>query len=285
MGFMIASILVLVRELTSQSFRNVSQLEAFTGRTVMGQVPLLKTYKRDETLTYLSRNPTSAPSEAVHNMQTSIRMLNIDQPPQVIMLTSCVPGEGKTTLSLALAHSLASLGRRVLVVEGDVRRNVMRPHFPNVTAQGSIMDVLSGDKTPEEGVTPINVNGVSFDLLFGAKHTSNAMNIFASTRFSEMIKQLRELYDVVVIDTPPVLVVPDARAIAPHSDALIMVVKWDSTTRQQVAEGIRMFSSINLPISGFVLNQISPVGMKRYGYGSEYGAYSNYGSKYYSNSG
>lgn len=83
--------------------------------------------------------------------------------------------------------------------------------------------------------------------------------------------------------TPPVLVVPDARIVAQLVDAVIFVVKWDSTPRTQVTDALAMFESVNHPVSGIVLNQISPKGMKRYGYGGRYGAYSAYGSKYYAN--
>jgi len=98
---------------------------------------------------------------------------------------------------------------------------------------------------------------------------------------ASIIKEARTQYDIIVIDTPPVLVVPDARVIAQSVDAILFAVKWDSTSKTQVEEGLRMFETVNLKVSGLVLNQISPKGMKRYGYGGKYGAYSAYGKGYY----
>jgi Mrp family chromosome partitioning ATPase len=95
---------------------------------------------------------------------------------------------------------------------------------------------------------------------------------------------IRKVYDVIIIDTPPVLVVPDARVIGQSADAIIYSVKWDKTAKAQVDEGIRQFATANLRITGFALSQIDPDGMKRYGYGGKYsadGAYAKYGKGYY----
>ena len=86
-----------------------------------------------------------------------------------------------------------------------------------------------------------------------------------------------------IIDTPPVLIVPDARVIGQSVDAILYTVKWDQTSRTQVREGLRMFETVNLKVTGLVLGQIDAKGMKRYGYGGEYGAYGAYGAKYYHN--
>jgi Mrp family chromosome partitioning ATPase len=87
----------------------------------------------------------------------------------------------------------------------------------------------------------------------------------------------------VIVDTPPVLVVPDARVIAQYVDSVIYVVHWDNTTKSQVENGVRQFRSVNVNVDGLVLSKINPKGMKRYGYGARYGAYAAYGGSYYNN--
>ena len=87
-------------------------------------------------------------------------------------------------------------------------------------------------------------------------------------------------YDYIVVDTPPVLVVPDARIIAQHVDAVIYTVKWDSTRHRQVLDGLKAFESVNVKVAGLVLGQVSPKGLKRYGYGDSYGAYAAYNGYY-----
>jgi Mrp family chromosome partitioning ATPase len=93
--------------------------------------------------------------------------------------------------------------------------------------------------------------------------------------------QMRTQYDIIIIDTPPVLVVPDARIIAQQADALLFSVRWDSTSHAQVTEAMRQLQTSNIRPTGLILSLISPQGMKRYGYGGRYGAYGGYGGKYY----
>ena len=204
----------------------------------------------------------------------------MDNPPQIILSTSSVPGEGKTTNSLALAQNLLGLGKRVLLVEGDIRRRTLHEYFSDVPAQG-IVSVLNGDISLSEAV--FQNEGFGADVLAGEKTPINAADLFASEKFKGMLKEARASYDAIIIDTPPVLVVPDARIIAEQVDAIIFTVQWDKTSKPQVEEALRTFHTSGQRVTGLVLSQISARGMKRYGYGGNYGAYSGYGSKYYSN--
>lgn len=109
------------------------------------------------------------------------------------------------------------------------------------------------------------------------KNFKNAADIFSSESFSKLVTEARNNYDYIIIDTPPVLVVPDARIIVQNCDALLFVVKWNKTSTLQIQEGLRMLDSPNSRISGVILSQIDPKGMRHYGYGDQYGAYASYG--------
>jgi Mrp family chromosome partitioning ATPase len=124
------------------------------------------------------------------------------------------------------------------------------------------------------------VEDLGFDILTGTKSDVNAADLFASERFSSLLKNLREHYDYILIDTPPVLAVPDARVIGSLSDANIYVVQWNGTTRTQVRQGLEMLGSVSVDITGLVLNKLDARKMKTYGYGGQYG-YDTYGSSYY----
>ncbi len=270
LGLMAGAALVLIRETLSDSFREAQSLEASTGYAVIGEIPRIPPRKRKAVLSYFAEKPTSAAAEAVRNLRTSVLLSNIDSPPRVIMVSSSIPGEGKTTVSLSLAHNLAEMGRRVLLIEGDVRRRVMSGYF-DVKPEGGMISVLTGQRGFSQ--TVVHDKKVGIDVLFGEETKANAADIFASARFAELVAEARKHYDHVIIDTPPVLVVPDARIIAQHVDAGIFVVRWDSTSRKLVSEALGMFESVNVQISGLVLNNIDLRGMKRYGYGYGYGAY------------
>lgn len=273
LGLMAGSGFVLLREFAQNTFREASELESRTGYTVIGQVPSIPARRRKNVLKYLTDKPTSAAAEAIRNLRTSVLLSNIDNPPQIIMSTSSIPGEGKTTQSLALTQNLTGLGKRVLLIEGDIRRRVFSQYF-DIADQPGLVSVLSGNTQLSESA--IRIDELGADVLLGEKAKTNAADIFSSERFAEFLNHARELYDYIIIDTPPVLAVPDARIIGKSVDAVIYTVKWDSTSHRQVREGIRAFEDVNIRIAGLVLGQISSRGMKRYGYGDSYGAYSAY---------
>lgn len=279
-GMFLGTALVLILEASQNSFRTARELENATGYTVMGQLPLIPARKRKDALAYLADKPTSAAAEAVRNLRTSVLLSNMDQPPQVIMSTSSIPGEGKTTVSLSMAQNLTGMGKKVLLIEGDIRRRVFGQYMDSKDKKG-LLAVLSGEATVEDAI--VHDERVGADILIGEQTNTNAADVFSSDRFKTFIDEMRAVYDVIIIDTPPVLIVPDARIIAGVCDAVLFTVKWDSTSRPQVEEALRMFETVNQKVSGLVLNQISPRGMKRYGYGGKYGAYSAYGAKYYTN--
>ena len=278
LGAMVGSGLVLLREFKTRTFRTANELEQHTGYTVIGQIPLIPSRHRKDTLKYLSDKPTSAAAEAIRNLRTSLMLSNLDKKPQVIVSTSSIPGEGKTTVSLSLAKFLSGLGKSVLLVEGDIRRRTLNEYFPDMPRNG-IASVLNGDVKFADGIhTP---DGFGADVLGGEKTNVNAADIFSSDRFKSFISEMRDQYDFIIIDTPPVLVVPDARIISQNADAILFSVKWDSTNKGLVEESMRFFHNSNQRITGLVLSQIDEKGMKRYGYGGEYGAYGIYGKGYY----
>ncbi len=280
LGFMFASAVVLLREARKNTFRAADELERITTYPVIGQLPLLPIRRRRDALAYLSEKPTSAAAEAVRNLRTSVLLSNVDKPPQVIMTCSSFPGEGKTTIALALAQNMSKMGKRVLLIEGDVRRRVFKQYMQHKGAKG-LVQALSEGLPLSEVVVPDD--RVGCDVLLADKSTENAADLFSSKKFSDIVQQARDEYDHVIIDTPPVLVVPDARIISQNTDAIVFVVQWDKTIKPAVIDALRQFESVNTQVSGLVLNQISLRGMRRYGYGDKYGAYSSYGSKYYVN--
>lgn len=277
LGLMLGSGVVLVTESRQSTYRTARDLELSTRRTVMGQIPMIPSRSRKDAIAYLADKPTSSAAEAVRNLRTSVLLSNLDSQPQVIVTTSAVPGEGKTTTALALAQNLTQMGRKVLLVEGDIRRRVFSQYF-RFDGKKGLLSVLAGETRVEDVVAHDPRVG---DVLIGEETKANAADVFSSDRFAGFVRDMRALYDFIIIDTPPVLVVPDVRIIGHQADALLFVVKWDSTSQVQVEESMRLFDTANLKVTGLVLSQISPQGMKRYGYGDSYGAYSAYGKKYY----
>ncbi len=262
LGAALASGLVLLREARASTFRTAEDLELLTGYRVLGQTPRLPVSRRAGVLDHLVNKPASAGAEAIRNLRTSLMLANIDHPPQVIVMTSSVAGEGKTTQSIALALNYAGLGRKVLLIEGDLRRRVFSA-YTTLATKGGLAAIITQSR-PEEAVIQTDPR-LGIDILQAEPTRVNAADLYASAAFASFLRRMRESYDIIVIDTPPVLPVSDARVICQHADAILYTVLWDKTPRAQVAQGLKSFADAGLRVTGLVLSQIDPRRMKRYG--------------------
>jgi len=270
LGFMIGASIVLLREFRNKTFRIPEDLETQTGLTVIGEVARTHSRRRGRLLKEIVSQSNSALTEAVRNLRTSIMLSSISGPPQVIMMTSSVPAEGKTTLSLALGHSLGSMKKKTLLIEGDIRRRTFREYFPSAPSRG-LVSVVAGETALEDAVHHSDQLGIDVLMAEGAK--INAADFFTSGNFQSFLDVARKSYDFIVIDTPPVLAVPDARVMGPLMDVVLYVVHWDSTTQRQVRQGLHAFATVNVPVTGLILSQIDQRRQKSYGYGDGYGTY------------
>ncbi|MDB9697689.1 polysaccharide biosynthesis tyrosine autokinase [Amylibacter sp.] len=276
-GLIIGASLILYWELRFSGFRSVNELREKIGYSVLAGVPLIPLGNRKTPIDYFKTKPNSMVSEAVRNLRTSIIMSNSNQDKKVIMLTSSIPKEGKTILTYALAQNMVGLGKRILLIEADIRR---RDHSVKIDRNNTVtlLDLMMGHKEFKD-VNPF-VEELGFDILTATRSDINAADLFASERFPKLLTELREYYDYIIIDSPPVLSVPDARLISTISDISIYIVKWNKTTHAQVDQGLDMITSMGVKTIGLVLNQIDSNKAKTYGYTGSYG-YDTYGSKYY----
>jgi len=259
-----------LREFRNKTFRIPEELEQQTGLTVVGEITRSKSSSRKRLLNDIASQSNSALTEAVRNLRTSIMLSSVSGPPQLIMLTSSVPAEGKTTLSLALSHSLRAMNKKVLLIEGDIRRRTLREYFKAKTA-GGLISVVAGKTPLAEAVH--HSEALNIDVLMGEGTKINAADFFTSDAFQDFLRETRETYDFIIIDTPPVLAVPDARIIGPMADVVLYCVHWDSTTQRQVRKGLHAFATVNVPVTGLVLSQVNQRRLKGYGYDDGYGAY------------
>ncbi len=280
-GLAIGAAGVVGWEVLRTGLRSAQDLEAATGHPVIGQIPLVPRETAPEVLSYFVEKPTSMASEAVRNLRTSILTSDLDHSPKVIMLTSSVPGEGKTITSITLAQNFTGLGKRVLLIEGDIRHRVFRDYLELKKTNG-LLSVLSGEATLAEAVERNYLTDA--DVLLGERTAMNAADVFSSGRFRALIAEARAQYDIVILDTPPVLVVPDARIVAQFADAVVYAVEWNATPRRDVVAGLRMMADGGIRVTGLVLTRIDLKKLKRYGEYAGYGTYSaqkKYGKTYY----
>lgn len=196
----------------------------------------------------------------------------------VIGVTSSVQGEGKSTTSINLSYMLAEDGKRVCLIEGDMRAPTMKSKM-NLNPTNGLSKVLAGMATPEECyVTALHEN---LNLLPAGGMPPNPAELLGSERMIQLVKKLRESFDYVIIDLPPVTVVADALAVSGALDGMIVVVEEGSTTKRELADAMQRLDVINDKVLGFVVTHAgsakSRYGKKKYG---KYGYYYAYGYGY-----
>ncbi|MEM1314080.1 MAG: polysaccharide biosynthesis tyrosine autokinase, partial [Pseudomonadota bacterium] len=186
LGGLVGIAVVLLLDKMNRSFRTPEQLERFSGLSVLGTIPVAPVRMRRGLLDYARSHSSSSLMEAIRNLRTGVLTARIDDPPQVIMLSSSLPKEGKTTTSLLLAQNAASLGKKALLIECDFRRRTFRNYF-DTEGRAGLMSLLMREKTWDEIVHHDEVSGL--DVIIGEESQTNAADVFASQRFREFVEE------------------------------------------------------------------------------------------------
>jgi capsular exopolysaccharide synthesis family protein len=193
--------------------------------------------------------------------------------PKVILITSCIPGEGKTTVTTNLAVAFAQHDRRVVIVEADMRRPKMKRKM-DFPGDIGLSNVLAGSCSVDQAI----LRGIyvpTLDVLPAGPRPPMPSEILGSAAFDELLTHLRSYYDIILIDSPPALVVTDAVSISAKADAVLWVSQAGEVTRPQLARADHTIQRNGMPVIGFVVNRLRR-NLERYDYGYEYGAYGKY---------
>ena len=281
-GFLIGAAFCISRAMAvAGGFHSSSQMEAVTGKAVFGEVPRIRARKRSRFFTYIREHPTSAIAEAFRNLRTSVFMSKSDARPRVILVSSALSGEGKSATCLALAHQMSELGSKILLVDGDTRRGGLASYLGVSQPEHSLTEALRDDLDWRQAVIP--AAAPNLDFVHGGTGLANIPDYFAKQWFPAFIDEALKQYDTIVIDTPPVLLVTDARILARVADVILFVVRWNSTSQQQVQDAIKKFESLGYPVSGLVMSMLDARGMRRYGYDNSYGPTTGRAASYFNN--
>jgi exopolysaccharide transport family protein len=219
--------------------------------------------------------PLSPFSEAVRTLRSGIHMSDVDRPPKVIHVTSSRPGEGKTTLAVSLAISAAFSGLKVALVDADLRHPSVSRFFKLEQEKG-LVDLLTG-ATTSDNVFKFQ-NDLKLMVVPAGSKSLNPTDLLGSERMKLLVSHLRETFDYVVVDTPPVGPVVDPVIVANLADKTIFVVQWASTPRELIETSIQQVS-MHKRIAGVVLNSVNQDRARKYG-GEYY--YGKHYEKYYS---
>ena len=188
---------------------------------------------------------------AVKTLATNIRFASVDNPVRSIVVTSSIPNEGKTTIATNLAQALASGGKSVLIVEGDMRRRSLASTL-GTHARNGIYAVLSGQVELDDAVVRTSTRNVWF--LDSEPHIPNPVDILSSKRFRSFIERLKDEYDYVVLDTPPLSAFIDAAVLGSIADGTLLVVRRNFVRREEVLSSYEQLKKAEANVLGTVLN-------------------------------
>lgn len=266
-------ILVFMRDYLDNSLHSVADVERRLGVGVLGTLQICNPkvgYDVNPARTFLE-DPNCAFSESVRTLRTAVLLSAIDEPHRVVAVTSSVPGEGKTTVAINLSFALGQM-KKVLIVDADLRRPNVGSAIGEGMGQGpGLVDFLAGEATIEECIR--NTSSPNVFVLPAGKRFNSPLELISSQKFGKTLDKLKDMFEVVVIDCPPLKPVSDSLVISRYANAVLYVVKSDVTPHQLVSAALKRLHDIDAPLLGVVLNLVDFQKADRYGHYS-------YGYKY-----
>lgn len=271
-------------EQINNTIRNATDVEDQVGLPLLGMVPLLSDKAREQAGLALFDDTERGFGEAIRTIRTGIALSNLDRPHQIILVTSSLGAEGKSTVAMNLALAFAQ-GERVLLLDADMRRPSVARNLNLDRSQPGLSELLAKQASIEDCVTTLEE--YKLDVLKTGMIPPDPLRLLSSGAVSELMKELRGTYDRVIIDGPPILPVSDSAVLSTHADSLVYVIKSDATSVRQIKNGLGQLQRFNAPMirargantarratdyfAGVVVNQIDVREAERFGY---YGGYS-----------
>ncbi|GMQ81788.1 MAG: exopolysaccharide regulatory tyrosine autokinase VpsO [Rhodothermia bacterium] len=277
LGLGIGTLIAFLRDHLSNTFKTKEDVEERLNLPVIGVLPRLKTGRSSNSQVerLVLGDPRSPFSEVINDIRTAILFSHIDTPSKVVLVTSAVPGEGKTTLVSNLALAFSRRGR-TLLIDADLRNG----RFQQITDMKNhlgLTDMLSGGCTRKEAVVQDPEASNLFILMTGTA-PPNPLEIVASKRFSDELTRLRDIFDYIVIDGTPLLPVSDSVVLARLVDATVLTVRTDDTTCDATLDALKRLRAARVEPVGVVMQQVDMRKLRSYGrrYMSSYSGYYGY---------
>jgi len=236
---------------------------------VISTIDLFK--NKNETIAQnVLKDSSSLIAESFKGLRTSVFLSSAGKPPKTLLITSMVPGEGKSSVAICLAASIAQTGKNILLIDADMRRPVQHKNLSQENISG-LSSILAG-VTKESESKKLNVVE-NMDLITAGPIPPNPSELLSSKKMTEMLTLFSAAYDMIIIDSPPLASVTDPVILSQEVDGVIIVTWAGKTTYEILGKGLKQLSEINAPVTGLVLNRFNA---KKSGY------YYNYGDYYYS---
>jgi capsular exopolysaccharide synthesis family protein len=256
--------LALLLQLRDTRVHTEAQVQNITGSRVLGEIPFER--RVGSTPLLVDDDPTSKFAESFRQLRTNVQFLSVERESTVLVVTSSVPGDGKSVTAANLAVSLDLTGCRTLVIEADLRRPKAAAHFGVAPGAPGLTDVLAGWATLDDALQPWG--GGELVVLPSGRLPPNPSELLGSDPMRRLIRQLRSRFEVIIIDTPPLLPVTDAVVAASRSDGVLLVVRAGKTTRHQIERSMSSLGAVDAPLLGVVMTMAPLASRSDYRYES-----------------
>lgn len=274
LGFLFSSGVILIRNIVIKGIKQPAELEK-RGIPVYAVVPLapeltkrrrcraITTYQSDELLAKSA--PTSLAVEAIRGLRTSLHFAMLKSENKVLMVSGSSPGVGKSFVSSNLAVLMAQAGTRVLLIDCDLRRGYLHQIFSSVDGHAGLADYLSSHTDLAHVIEETEYPGV--DFIGRGIMVNNPAELFMSEKFKALVRSCSSQYDVIMLDTPPILSVTDAAIIGRYASTSLMVVRFEQNSIKEVEAGLRRFEQNDITIQGVIFNGVEKRASASYTYG------------------
>ncbi|GGM42742.1 polysaccharide biosynthesis tyrosine autokinase [Microbacterium saperdae] len=278
-GLALGLVYAFVRHTVDRRIRHPRDIERETGVSVIGTLPLEKTMDGERQVIDFSLDTQHGVShhtiESMRELRTNLQFIDVDNPPRVIVVTSSVPGDGKSTVAVNLASSLAAAGQWAILIDCDLRRPVIADIF-GISRDVGLTDILAGRAELQDVAHRPN-GDVPLAVLGAGRIPPNPSELLGSHRMRDFLADISKSA-IVILDSPPVLPVTDAAVLAAGADGVLVVVSSGKTTFDMLQRAIDSITRTTGRVLGVVLNKVPRKGAESAYYGREYyGAYERYG--------
>lgn len=275
---------VLVGDSLNNTFRSPRKIEEMAGQPVLAVLPTVSVGEnRHDLVRQFVDNSRSTLGESIRNLRTRILFSTAKLAPRVVTFTSSVPEEGKSTTSMLVAISSQQMGKSTIFLDCDLRLPSASKFFSIPQHKKGLLSVLDGTAQMEDAIFHDGETGLDILTVTNSEVSptseKNAADILSSAEFRQLVQRLSERYDLVIVDTPPVLIVTDACLISPLSDAVVYVVRWGKTPRDAVMEGLKELKRVGSPLIGTAVTLVNESEAAKFafdGYTLHRGRYSSY---------
>ena len=257
-------------EQLNNTIRNAADVEDKIGLPLLGMVPLLSGKARKKSELALFDDSERSFGESIRTIRTGISLSSLGNPHKIILVTSSVGSEGKSTVAMNLALAFAQV-ERVLLLDADMRHPSVARNLNLDRSQPGLSELLARQASMKDCIT--SLEEYKLDVLKTGLIPPDPLQLLSSGAVSKLMRVLRNTYDRVIIDSPPILPVSDSAVLSTHADSLVYVIKSDATSIRQVKSGLGQLQRFNAPITGVVVNQLNVRKAERLSDSGYYGGY------------